>query len=136
MILSFGLLVFLLALHLELLGNTQSLQKHPLFFLELQNHKLLPLPLLQLLLEPLLFVLFELLQFVKKVVFSLLLGLNVLNTDFIGLLSVLFFHVLSLDLVEQGVLLRRIVITVSFSLNCLDSSPILWFMRVITIFLL
>ncbi len=54
----------------------------------------------------------------------------------IGLVSVLFLQVLTLNLTHDCQLLPRETSTPSFSLKDLDSSSILWFMRVMTIFLL
>ena len=88
------------------------------------------------LLELLLFELLELLQFIEEVEFPLLVRLQMIHANPIGLVSVLFLQVLTLNLTHDCQLLPRETSTPSFSLKELDSSSILWFMRVMTIFLL
>ena len=83
-----------------------------------------------------LFIVLELCQFIQKIYLSLLLSLNMFYTHSIGLLSILLSHILSLNLIKHRVLLYYTLCTLSFSLNDLVSSPILWFIRVTTIFLL
>lgn len=82
------------------------------------------------------FVLLELMQFIQKIHLSLLVCLNMLHSHSICLLCVLFPHVFSLNLVKHRVLLTYNKITLSFSLKFFDSSPTLWFISVMTIFLL
>jgi len=82
------------------------------------------------------FELLELLQFIEEVKFAFFVGVDMVHPDAIGLVCVLLPHVLPLDLVEHVQLLSEEGGTLSFSLKERDSSSTLWFMRVITIFLL
>lgn len=61
---------------------------------------------------------------------------DVIHSDSIRLLRVFLSEVFALDLVEYFELLSVGRGTPSFSLKDLDSSSTLWFMRVMTIFLL
>ena len=79
---------------------------------------------------------FELLQFVKEVQLSFLVGFDMIHSHLIGLFCVLLTLVLSLDLIEDCQLLGYDGCTPNFSLKDFDSYSTLWFMRVITIFLL
>jgi hypothetical protein len=131
-----GLFVFLLAFQSELLRDAQSFEQNALLFLHFAYHHFLPLPLFQLLLQLLLLELLELLQFVEEVKFSLFVGVDVVHPDAVGLIGILLSHILSLDLVEHVELLHGRRVTLSFSLKERDYYSTLWFMRVITIFLL
>lgn len=130
------LFVLLLAFQPEFLGDAQSFEENALLFLHFADHHFLPFPLFQLLLQFLFLELFELLQFVEEVEFSFFVGVDVVHPDAVGLVCVLLSQVLSLDLVEHVELLHGERVTLSFSLKERDYYSTLWFMSVITIFLL
>lgn len=136
MIFFLGLLVFLLALEPKFLRHAESFQKNPFLFLELAYHHFLPLTFPEFLLELMLLKLFELLQFIQKVQFAFFMGFDVVHSDFVGLFCIFFLEVLTLHLIQNLELLNSARCTLSFSLKDLDSSSTLWFIRVMTIFLL
>ena len=80
--------------------------------------------------------LFELLQFIQKVKFPLLMCFYMIHPDSVCFLRIFFLQVFPLHLIQHSQLLDNIDNTPNFSLKDLDYSSTLWFIKVITIFLL